>query len=113
MPEPMNSRERIQTILRKEVPDRMGLYEFPWPETFRAWVKEGYPTEDDGETPLPLHDVFEIDFEMPWVFLDAMPRRGVNEVIEETDEWKLVRKGDGSVTRTWKNKCGTPEHVSF
>jgi uroporphyrinogen decarboxylase len=33
--------------------------------------------------------------------------------IRETDEWKLVRDGNGAELRWWKTKMGTPEHCAF
>ena len=33
--------------------------------------------------------------------------------VEETEETKLVRNGNGALLRWWKNKAGTPEHVDF
>jgi len=39
----MTSRERVQTLLNKEIPDRMGLYEHYWGETIPTWNKQGLP----------------------------------------------------------------------
>ena len=38
---------------------------------------------------------------------------GPEEIIEETEETKLVRNGNGALLRIWKHKSGTPEHVAF
>ena len=41
------------------------------------------------------------------------PLRGVDEVVEETDEWKIVRNGSGAALKWWKHKSGVPEHIDF
>ncbi len=46
-------------------------------------------------------------------WFDALPMRGVEEMVEETDEWKVSRNGAGAALKWWKNKSGTPEHVDF
>ena len=45
----MTSKERVEVLLKKEVPDRIGLYEHFWGETLRdCWPEQGYPK---GENP--------------------------------------------------------------
>jgi uroporphyrinogen decarboxylase len=46
-------------------------------------------------------------------WFDWMPRRGVNELVEETEEWEVRRNGAGGALKYWKHKSGTPEHVDF
>jgi uroporphyrinogen decarboxylase len=108
----MNGRERMQTILRKETPDRMGLFEHFWGETLPEWVKQGYPTDEAGN-PRPPHEVFAYDLLGCGPGVDTAPRRGFREVVEESEDWELVRTGTGALLRLWKHKSGTPEHVGF
>jgi len=35
------------------------------------------------------------------------------DIVQETDEWRVVRNGAGAVLKWWKNKSGTPEHIDF
>ena len=104
----MTSRERVTKLLRRELPDRMGIFEHFWGETIgQFWVKEGYP---EGTPP---EDYFDYDLRWGGGGVDSTPMRDVWEVVEESDEWRLVRQGNGATMRYWKNKSGTPEHVDF
>lgn len=104
----MTSRERVTALLRRDLPDRMGLFDHYWGETIRdGWLQQGYPPETDPG------DYFGYDIAFSSWGLDAMPFRGVDETVEESDEWVLRRNGGGAVMRYWKHKSGTPEHVDF
>ncbi|HEY3397187.1 MAG TPA: uroporphyrinogen decarboxylase family protein [Armatimonadota bacterium] len=104
----MTSRERVQMLLRRELPDHMGLYEHMWPETIpQCWVNEGYP---EGQPP---EEVFDYDLRGAGGWLDSTPFPGVNELVEETDEWRVSRDGRGATLKHWKNKSGTPQHIGF
>ena len=108
----MNGRERMQTILEKRTPDRMGLYEHFWPETLPGWIEQGYPADEEGK-PRPPEEVFGYDLQGVGPGVDWQPRRGYREVVEESEDWELTRNGAGALMRTWKHKSGTPEHVDF
>ena len=104
----LSSRERVLALLRRELPDRMGLFEHFWPETLRDyWPAQGYPAGANPE------EYFGYDLCFGGGWINADPQRGFSEVIEESDEWRLVRQGNGAVMRYWKHKSGTPEHVDF
>jgi len=59
------------------------------------------------------HPRFHFGFDIQGVggWFDSLPKRGVDEMVEETDEWKLVRNGAGAILKWWKHKSGTPEHA--
>ena len=104
----LTSKERIARILKRQPVDRAGLHEHWWPETTAKWQKEGYLAENesaDDHFGLDIRTFFhpnlvaDPDFEM--------------QIVEETDETKLVRDGNGALLRWWKDKSGTPEHVDF
>ncbi|HSV74547.1 MAG TPA: uroporphyrinogen decarboxylase family protein [Chthonomonadales bacterium] len=104
----MTSRDRIAAILRREVPDRMGLYEHFWPETLNAeWPAQGYPSGVSPEV--------EFDYDIAgcggWFASEPFPGR--YEVVAETDEWRIARDGRGASLKHWKAKSGTPEHIGF
>jgi uroporphyrinogen decarboxylase len=104
----MNSRERIAALLRREIPDRMGIYEHWWPETLRdAWPAQGYPKDAAPE------EHFDFDMVNVGGWFDSSPYPGIVETLEETDEWIVRRDGRGAALKYWKHKSGTPEHVSF
>jgi len=104
----LSSRERTLALLRHERPDRMGLFEHFWPETIRDyWLAQGFPADTSPE------EYFDYDLCWGGGGIDWMPFIGVAETIEETEECRLVRQGNGAVMRYWKHKSGTPEHVDF
>jgi len=108
----MNSREVIDNMLRRKNSDRVGLRDAPWHDTLQRWVKEGYPTDDEGE-PVNPTEHFKFDVWGVGGWFDLMPLRGHSEVLEETDEWTISRNGAGAAFKYWKNKSGTPEHIDF
>ncbi len=108
-----NSHDVIEALLRRGgSPERVGLCEDPWPDTLRKWVGQGYPADAEG-TPADPVDVFGLDVAGVGGWFDPNPHRGVSEVIEETDEWRVTRNGAGAALKYWKNKSGTPEHIDF
>lgn len=131
----MTSRENIQALFEKKPAERAGLHDNPWGATVEKWVAQGYPTEkatrklkknlmEDGkeverevteefDRPIPPHKHFGFDMVGCGGWYDMMALRNVNEIEEETDEWKVVRNGMGAALKTWKNKNGTPEHIDF
>lgn len=115
----MNSKERVATLLRREVADRMGLYEHFWPETLRDyWPKEGYPqppVDPNGRRPFEEWPDYYFGYDLVncggW--FDTAPFPGRREVVEETAEWEVIRDGRGATLKFWKKKSGTPEHIGF
>ena len=107
MPE-LTSKERIQRILRREPVDRIGISESFWGETIAKWRSEGKLPEDVDPS-----DHFNFDFHDSGWFNMAGNPDAEEEVLEETDETRLVRNADGAVMRWWKNKAGTPDHIDF
>jgi len=105
-------REVIDALLRKKEADRVGLVDSPWGDTLTQWVKQGYPTDDKGNAVDPV-DHFKFDLAGVGGWFDPLPLRGVSEVVEETDEWRITRNGAGASLKYWKNRSGTPEHIDF
>jgi len=105
----LTSKERITRILRRQPVDRVGAFEAFWADTHRKWSAQGYVREDEN-----LADHFSLDIRLtgPFKHLEADPDFK-EQIVEETDETKLVRNGNGALLRWWKNKSGTPEHVDF
>jgi len=104
----MNSRERVKLLLNREIPDRMGLYESFWPETIKDyWIKQGYPEGENSS------HYFDYDIVNCGGWFNTEPFMDRKDVVEETEEWQIIKDGRGATLKTWKNKSGTPEHISF
>ena len=78
-------------------PERAGMNDNLWPRTLRQWVTQGYPKREGGGNgntesnrvdggAIAPGDHFEFDLYPVDGWYDLMPIRGVNEVVEETDE---------------------------
>lgn len=104
----MTSREIVTTLLNKQIPERMGCFDHWWPETIPDyWSKQGYPEGVDPEA------YFDYDMSYCGGWFDTEPFRGQSAVVDETDEWRVVRDGRGASLKYWKHKSGTPEHMAF
>ena len=105
--------EVIDSLLRKKPAERMGLSDNPWGDTLRKWAEEeGYP-RDEKDNPVPAVDFFDFDLAGVGGGFSHMPIREQNEIVEETEQWKIVRNGAGALLKWWKSKSGTPEHIDF
>jgi len=104
----MTYRELFHEIMFYGEFDRMPVCHWTgWTETMERWRGEGLPDgnihEFFGSTPhwtgvganLGLFPAFE------------------QEVIEETDEYRIVRGGDGVVMQDWKNRSCIPHYIDF
>jgi len=104
----LTSKERIRRILNRQPVDRIGASESFWADTRKKWVAQGHVKEDED-----LADHFGLDLRGGGWLNMAADLDHKEEIIEETEETKLVRNANGAVLRWWKNKAGTPEHVDF
>jgi uroporphyrinogen decarboxylase len=133
----ITSREVVDNLIRGPKAERVGLMGSPWADTIAAWVEQGYPTRmahkdvgekrwrrEDGrreevavageyEEPVPPWQHFGYDMVGIGPWFDAMPWRGYDELVEETDAWDIRRNGAGAALKYWKHKSGTPEHIDF
>jgi uroporphyrinogen decarboxylase len=100
----MTAKERFYLALNHKEGDQIPMQDSPWSTTIERWRKEGMP------------DVWVDDY----FGFDHM--RGQNgdtgfrmetEVIEETDEFIIVRNGNGAITKNWKHTTSTPEMIDF
>ena len=104
----ITSRERVGRILRREPVDRVAVTESFWSETTEKWRSEGHLGKDED-----INDHFALDMRRTSVFNLTADPDFVDEIIEETEETKTVRSGNGAVLRWWKHRSGTPEHIDF
>ncbi len=105
----MNNRELFQQIMFYGEFDRMPVVHWTgWGETLERWYSEGLPRDVNiheylGTRPhwtgvggnLNLFPAFEED------------------VLEDTDEYRIVRGRDGVVMQDWKNKSCIPHYIDF
>ena len=105
-------RDIIDNMLRRKKTDRVGVADHPWEDTLRKWVTQGMPADGDGN-PVDVVDHFGFDVVGVGGWIDRFARVGFEEIVEETDAWKVVRNGSGAALKWWKHKSGTPEHVDF
>lgn len=106
--ETLTSRERIARILKREPVDRIGLFEHFWGDTQRAWTERGNIKEGEN-----LNEHFGFDIVLGGGFNSVAKIDYTPEVLEEDDETRLVRDGNGAVMRRHKLHASTPEHVDF
>ena len=104
----LTGRERIGRILRREKADRIGLFESFWNDTRDAYVQQGHLREDES-----LEDHFGLDLATCWPFNFKVDLDFQDIVLEETDELKLIKDGNGATLRRHKKHDTTPEHVDF
>ncbi len=100
--------ERITNILKRQPVDRIGLYEHFWSDTQSAWTaRKNIPAG------VNFTDHFGFDLDLAWPLnmvadLDYQP-----EIVEETEETRTTRDGNGALLRTHKLHDATPEHIDF
>ena len=100
----MTSRERVLLALEHKEADRVAVHDSPWGTTIQRWHEEGLP-QDTSPT-----EHFGYEFRGCWVDNSLqLP----TETIEETDDYTIVKTGDGNVWRNWKGRMSTPELLDF
>lgn len=85
--------------------DRVPISDSPWGATIERWQKEGLPAGVD------YVDYFDLD-KIGWIGVDNSPRYEY-KVIEETDQYKIVKTNWGATLRNWKHAASTPEFLNF
>ena len=100
----MNSKERIRALMRGELPDRVGCFDAPWPETRARWHAEGLPAG------VHANDFFEMDVRH---LLRVDGSFGLPVTVEEEgDDYRIVRTADGVLEKSWKG-TGAPLTLEF
>jgi len=99
----VNSRERIQTLLKFDEPDRIGLMDSFWTDTLSRWHGEGL---DPGIRPA---EQFGFDFEHLYIDTSLrLPER----LLEETEEYTVREDKHGFVAKQWKDRAGALGYLS-
>ena len=103
-----DSRAVIAALLRKQIPERMGVNEHFWPFIREnAWAAQGMPDQ------VSFEEYFDLDLASAHWYSPPGPRPDLVATLEEKAEWKMTRGAWGDITKTWLAKAGTPEHVGF
>ena len=106
------SYELVKNLVTKGPAERMGLNDHPWSDTLEKWITQGYPADESGE-PIPPVEHFDFDMDAAGAWFPWIAKQIDEEIVEESDEWKLVKDGNGATFKWWKHKSGTPEHYDF
>lgn len=100
-------RATIASLLRREIPERMGLNEHFWPHIIEnAWGAQGVTDGDFVRR-------FDLDYEGVCWWGPPGPRKDLEAILEDDGERITRRDAWGAITRQWKHKAGTPEHIGF
>jgi uroporphyrinogen decarboxylase len=104
----LTGRERIDNLLHRKPVDRIGVFEHFWGDTQRVWMEQGHLKPGEN-----LADHFGFDLELCWPLKMVADLDFVDEIVEETEETRLVRNGNFALMRSHKLHASTPEHVDF
>jgi len=91
--------ERIKRMLSHREADRIGILDSPWSTTLERWYGEGMPRMSSAS------ELF--GFDMAGLRPDTT-LRFPTITLEETDEFTIVRDGNGTTVKNWKNAMSTP-----
>jgi len=103
----MTTRELWQSIMHYGEFDRMPVIHWTeWPETHDRWISEGMPPDVNE------HEYFDT---VPWharvgVHLGLHPPF-TEEVLEETDEYRVLRDEVGVIKKDWKHRSCIPQFI--
>jgi len=95
-------------MLKRQPHDRIPVSESFWSDTHSTYAAQGHLKQDED---IAYH--LNLDLVGAWTFNCTADLDFKDEVVEENDETKLVKNGNGATYRWWKNKSGTPENVDF
>jgi len=109
----MNQRERFHAIMDYRSFDRLPVWYFgQWRETMARWRQEGL----DESVGIPAATGMDPDWEQGMWGHHGLVRVGPipespGEVLEDTDDWQVVRTALGAVQRVGKHGSSIPEHL--
>lgn len=101
----LTTRERFRRVYAHRDPDRVPIFDFPWPTTIERWRAEGLPADIDWEDYFGTDRVFT-------VIVDNSPRYP-KKVIEETPEYKIYTTEWGVTLKQWRHIASTPHYEDF
>jgi len=105
----MTYRELFRQIMHYGEFDRMPVLHWTgWEETNERWYAEGLPRD------VSQHEFFNAQpfWGCIWTHLNLYPAFET-QVLEETEDYRIFRDGDGVVCKDWKHKSCIPHYIDF
>ena len=105
----MSTRQLWQDIMNYGQFDRMPVMHWGlWPETKERWIQEGMPAECNE------HEYFQASPSLRKIIYDmCLYPEFEEEVLEETQEYRIFTDGSGVVLKDWKNRSCIPHFIDF
>ena len=100
----MDSRKRVRRLINREPADRIAIFDSFWTQTLADFRAQGMPAEIWPE------DYFDFDISMFWFEQSFLLPE---EVIEEDDEYRLVRDEWGTLNKEFREEQTTPGLLGF
>ncbi len=105
----MTTRELWRSIMDYGQFDRLPVIHWKgWPETRERWIAEGMPDDVDEHeyfNAVPMWAGVGVEVNL----FPAFER----EVLEETDEYVIVRQADGAICQDWKHRSCIPHFIDY
>lgn len=101
----MTTYERVKRMFEHKEADRAPITDGPWATTIERWHREGMPRDVSYRDYLGL-DLFET------IMPDNSPRFP-HEVLEETEDYTIVKTNWGATLKNWRHTGGVPEFLDF
>ena len=105
----MTTRELCRQIMHYGEFDRMPVLHWNgWPETIDRWVAEGMPRDCDQ------HEYFNAEQMWAGLGVDVDLRPAFEEeMLEDTDDYRIFRDSAGVVQQDWKNSSCIPHYIDW
>lgn len=105
----MDSRKLFNAIMHYGDFDRMPVFHWTgWGETVERWKQEGLPEDADQHAffnASPLMQVIPVNLDLFPLFEE--------EVLEETENWVVMRQNDGVIAKRFKNRSSIPHYIDY
>jgi len=101
----LTTHERYTRMYEHRDADRVPIIENCWASTVARWHREGMPKD------VPFYEFFGLDT-ICCIGIDNSPRYDWT-LVEETDEYAIVKSNWGVTARNWKHAASTPEYIDY
>ncbi len=104
----LTSRQRVNRAIHHQDHDRVPRHDSYWAETIERWQREGLTGNDRT-----VYDWLGSDIDMlSGGDIRTFPVQPT-QIIEENEQVIVQRNEWGATLQQWKNRAGTPEHLTF
>lgn len=104
----MTGIERMTNFFKRKPMDRIPVYEHFWSDTRKIWSSQGNMKPDEEYA---TH--FDFDIIVSGGYNTVADLDYVPETLDETEDTRTFRNGNGSVFKVHKKHDSTPEHMGF